>query len=199
MRIQRIAAATAATALTISLVGCSEAQDAADKAKAKASEAAASAADAASQKAKDAASGVADKAKAKASEMAGSTFEDVLAKLSPEQQEKLKGLEAVALGTEGELQEDPDSLTAAEYFAARQAAVESGDLTDLKAVAAKRGLRNAKRYISRGKAPANFVVNVVSSDAGTVNVCVGPKGKNPRTLTITEGKVTLNAKGTHTC
>lgn len=199
MRIQRITAAAAATALTASLVACGAAEDAANQAKAKASEAAASAAEEAKNKAKDTASGAADKAKSKASEMAGSMYEDITAKLSPEQQEKLKGLESVALGNEGELKEDPDALLVAEYFAARQAAVKSGDLSEVEAIAAKQGLRNAKRYIAKGKAPKTFSVNVVSSEAGKLEACVGPKGKKARLLVVADGKVVKNGKGTHTC
>lgn len=196
---RRIVAAAATTALAASLVACGAAEDAANKAKDKASEAAASAASEAAAKAKDAASGAADKAKSKASDMAGSMFEDVKSKLSPEQQKKLESLESVALGNEGELKEDPDALLVAEYFAARQAAVESGDLSEVEAVAAKQGLRNAKRYVAKGKAPKNFSVNVVTSEAGTIEACVGPKGKNARALTIVDGKVVKNRKGTHTC
>lgn len=196
---RRIVAAAATTALAASLVACGAAEDAANKAKDKASEAAASAASEAATKAKDAASGAADKAKSKASDMAGSMFEDVKSKLSPEQQKKLESLESVALGNEGELKEDPDALLVAEYFAARQAAVASGDLSEVEAIAAKQALRNAKRYVAKGKAPKNFSVNVVTSEAGTIEACVGPKGKNARALTIVDGKVVKNRKGTHTC
>lgn len=200
MQTNRIAAAVATLALAGSLAACGDdVKNAADQAKAKASEAAASAAAKGKDAAKSAASKAADSAKAKASDMAGSTFEDIKAKLSPEQQKKLESLDTVGLGEEGELAEDADSITVADYFAARQAAVTSGDLTDLQEVAAARGLRNAKRYIARGHAPKHFTVNVVSSEAGTVSVCAGPKGKNARTLTVKDGKVVLNAKGTHTC
>jgi hypothetical protein len=196
--------AVAALALAGSLAACGDAvNDAANKAKAKASEAAASAAAKGADAAKSAASDAAEKAKAKAGDkagdMAGSMFEDIKAKLSPEQQKKLESLDTVGLGKEGELAQDADSLTVADYFAARQAAVPSGDLSALREVAAARGLRNAKRYIRRGHAPKTFSVDVVSSESGTVDVCVGPQGQNARTLTVKDGKVVLNAPGTHTC
>lgn len=196
---RRIVAVAATTVLAASLVACGAAEDAANQAKDKAPEAAASAASDAADKAKDAASDAADKAKSKASDMAGGMFEDIKSKLSPEQQKKLESLESVALGDKGELKEDPDALLVAEYFAARQAAVESGDTADVEAIAAKQGLRNAKRYIAKGKAPKTFSVNVVTSESGAVEACVGPKGKNARALTIVDGKVVKNRKGTHTC
>lgn len=200
MQSTRIAAALTTLALAGSLAACGDAvNDAAAKAKAKASEAAASTAAKGKEAAKSAASEAAAKASGKAGDLAGSMFEDIKEKLSPEQQKKLESLDTVGLGEEGELAQDADSLTVADYFGARQAAVASGDLTELKQVAAKRGLRNAKRYIRRGHAPKSFSVDVVSSESGTVNVCVGPKGKNARTLTVVDGKVVLNAKGTHTC
>jgi hypothetical protein len=203
MHTTRIAAALTAVALAGSLAACGDSvKDAADKAKAKASDAAAAAASKGTDAAKDAASKAADKAKGKASEMAGSAFEDIKAKLSPEQQKKLEFVDAVGLGTKGELTEDADSLTVADYFGARQeAAANSGeDLTDLQAVSAGRGLRNATRYVTRfaGQTP-KFSLEVVSSESGTVNACVGPKAKRARTLIVKNGKVVANRKGTHTC
>lgn len=202
MGFQRIAAAAVTTALAASLVACGAAEDAANDAKAKASEAAASAANKAEEKASEKANDALDSAKAKGGALAGSAYEDVLGKLSPEQQAKLKGLDAVALGKNGELAEDADSLTAANYYGARQAAVPGSgeDLTDLNAVAAGPALKEATLYIQQnaGSTP-KFAIAVVSSDAGTVNLCVGPEGKNSRTLTVKDGKVVKAAQGTHAC
>lgn len=204
MRIQKLLATSAATAiLATALVSCSEAQDAADKAKAKASEAAAA-------KAAEALESGKAKASEKAGEMieqakqgkAGALVNDVMAKLSPEQQDKLQGVDAVALGAEGELTEDADSLTVAEFFAARQQAAANGgeDLSALEALAGPRVFKRSTRYVTRNSGKdLPFVVSVVSSEAGAVNACVGPQGKRARTLTVTDGKVTKNVAGQHTC
>ncbi|RJS47186.1 hypothetical protein [Nocardioides cavernaquae] len=201
---QRLAAAAAILAVT--LTGCSEAQDAADKAKAKASEAAAAKASEAAAQAKEKASDAAGKLNDKATEMggdkAGALVDDVLGKLSPEQQEKLQGLDAVALGEKGALAEDADSLTVAEFFAARQSAAATGgeDLSALEAVTGPRVFKRASRYVVRNSGKdIPFVVNVVAAEAGSVDVCVGPKGKKSRTLTVTDGKVVKNIAGDHTC
>lgn len=208
MRIQKLLATTATTALlATALVSCSEAQDAADKAKAKASEAAASKAaealESGKAKASEKAGEMMDQAKDKAKDVkAGELLNDVKAKLSPEQQEKLEGADAVALGAEGELAEDPNSLTVAEFFAARQQAAANGgeDLSALEAITGPRVFKRTSRYVTRNSGKdLPFVVSVVSSEAGSVNACVGPKGKRARTLTVTDGKITKNVAGQHTC
>jgi hypothetical protein len=190
---QRLAAA--ATILAVALTGCSEAQDAADKAKAKASEAAAA-------KASEAAGKLKDKATEMGGAKAGALVDDVLGKLSPEQQEKLQGLDAVALGEKGALAEDAESLAVAEFFAARQSAAATGgeDLSALEAVSGPRVFKRASKYVVRNSGKdIPFVVNVVASEAGSVDVCVGPKGKKSRSLTVTDGKVVKNVAGDHTC
>ncbi|TCJ21311.1 hypothetical protein [Nocardioides jejuensis] len=203
MQTKRIAAAVATVALAGSLAACGDAvKNAADQAKSKTSDAAAAAASKGADAAKDAASKAADQAKGKAGELGNSLLQDIKSKLSPEQQKKLEFVDTVGLGKKGELVEDADSLTVADYFGARQeAAANSGeDLSDLQAVAAGRGLRNATRYVTKfaGQTP-KFSIEVVSSDAGTVNACAGPKGKKARTLIVKDGKVVANRKGTHTC
>jgi hypothetical protein len=199
-------AAAAATILAVSVTGCSQAGDAADKAKAKASEAAAAKASEAAAKAKEKASDAAGKLKDKATELggdkAGALANDVLDKLSPDEQQKLQGLDAVALGEKGELTEDADSLTVAEFFAARQSAAATGgeDLSALEAVSGQRVLKRATKYVVRNSGKdIPFVVNVVSSEGGTVDVCVGPKGKKARSITVQDGKVVKNLAGKHTC
>lgn len=202
MRIQRLAAAAAATALAASLVGCAEAKDAADKAKSAASDAASSAASQAKEKATDAASKAADKAKEKAKEKAGSLFEDATSKLSPEAQAKVKSLDSVGLGKKGELAQDDDAVLVAEYFGVRQAttADTGADRSALEAISAGQALKDATVYLSvhAGK-DIKFAVNVVSSDAGTVNACVGPNGDRPRTLTVEDGKVVKTAPAKFAC
>lgn len=206
MRIQRLAAAAAATALAASLVGCSDAKDAADKAKSAASSAASSVGTQAKEKASDAASKAADKVKdhvkEKAREKGRALFEDATAKLSPEAQKKVASLATVGLGAKGQLADDDDSVTVAEFFGARQAmTADTGmDRTALEAVSDGAALRNATVYVSRymnKKIP--FSVDVISSENGTVEACVGAKADRPRTLTVKDGKVVTNVAGDHTC
>lgn len=202
MRIQRLAAAAAATALTATLVGCGEAQDVADTAKSAASEAASSAASQATEKASEAASKATDKVKKKAKKKAAALFEDATAKLSPEDQRRLRSLALVGLGTKGALADDADAVTAAKYFAARQAmAADTGvDRTALEAVAEGSALRDATVYVTEhtGETGA-YSVNILTSAGGTVNACVGPKAKEPRTLTVTDGMVVTDSPGDHDC
>lgn len=198
MRIQRLAAAAAATALAASLVGCAEAKDAADKAKSAASDAASSAASQAKDKASDAASKAADKAK----EKAGSLFEDARTKLPADVQKKLESLDSVGLGKKGELAEDADAVAVAEYFGVRQAttADTGADRSALEAISTGQALKDATVYMSvhAGK-DIKFAVNVVSSDAGSVNACVGPNGDRPRTLTVKDGKVVTTTPAKFAC
>jgi hypothetical protein len=187
--------ASAATILAMTLTGCSQASDAADRAKAKASEAAAA-------KASEAAGKLKEKAGEMAVDKASTLVDDVLAKLSPDEQEKLQGLDAVALGQNGALTEDADSLTVAEFFAARQSAAATGgeDLSALEAVTSPRVFKRSSRYVVRNSGKdLPFVVTVVSSGSGTVEACVGPKGKRARVLTVQDGKVVKNAAGTQAC
>jgi hypothetical protein len=193
---KRLAAAAAATTiLAVTLTGCSQAQDAADKAKEKASEAAAS-------KASEAADKLKDKATEVGGDQAGKLVNDVLDKLSPEEQQKLQGLESVALGKKGELVKDADSLTVAEFFGARQSAAATGgeELSALEAVSSQRVLKVATKYVvSKSGQDIPFIVNVVSSKGGTVEACVGPKGNIARAITVADGKVVKIAPGTQAC
>lgn len=202
MRIQRLAAAAAATALTATLVGCAEAKDVADTTKSAASEAASSAASQATEKASEAASKAADKVKKKAKKKPADGFEDATAKLSAEDQRKLESLALVGLGADGALADDADAVTAARYFAARQAmAADTGvDRSDLEAAAGGSALRDATVYVTEhtGETGA-YSVNVLTSAGGAVDACVGPKAQEPRTLTVTDGKVVTDAPGDHDC
>lgn len=202
MRIQRLAAAAAAAALAATLVGCADANDAADDIRSSAADAASSATSSATPKAKDAASKAADKASEKASKKARELFTDATAKLSAADQRRLESLDRVGLGRQGELADDRDALTVAAYFAARQAmAADTGvDRLALEAASDGEALRDATVYVTEHTGETGpFSVNVLTSANGTVDACVGPKAKEPRTLTLAGGKVVTDAPGDHAC
>jgi hypothetical protein len=128
---------------------------------------------------------------------------DLLKRLSPETKQKLQGaLDAAGvkadLGSSGE----PTATLAEQYFAARQAALSSHDLTALKAISTPTMAAKAQKYVTKQakKAGKPFVITVVGQDASGTQLCVGPKGTRPKVVvTNDKGQVAGIHKGPQTC
>lgn len=193
-----ISAAVGALFLAATVTGCSEAKDAAskaaDEAKAKASEAAASAAAEAGEKASGAAASAMAEATAKAGEILSQLGADTQAKL----QEKI---DAAGITVDsGEFADEPTANVAEQFFAARQAALVDGDASIATQLATPAYQKKVQRYVAKRQGKAKpFTITVVNAQGETVDLCVGPKGTKPKTVTLEGGLVAKVTKGAHTC
>ena len=132
---------------------------------------------------------------------------EILGKLGTKAQQELeaKAAEAgVAIDTSAagaEAADDPSAKIAADWFAARQVALTDGDLSVVKTISTPKVAQQAQRWVKRNKrlAGKKFQFDVVGVEAGSVDLCIGPKGKRPRTLVLKDGLVAANTKGDHTC
>ena len=201
-----ISAAVGAVFVAGAATGCSS-DDVKNAANSKLNEAKASAGAKASE--------IAASATAKAGEVAGSAGADAVARatqkaadllqqLSPATQKKLD--EAVAApGVQADLgsfEGEPTATVAEEFLAARQAALATGDLSAVDAIATPQMAKRAQRFVRKNKKRAGkpFQIRIVGvTDDGT-QVCIGPKGQRARVVvTDVAGKVARITKGTHTC
>ena len=213
-----ISAAVGALFVTAAVTGCSS-EDVKNAAKSKADEVKASAAAKASDLAKDKAGDLAngqlgDLAKKKAGELIG--------KLSPEDQQKLQDAlktAGVTIDTSGDAgaasgdasdgasagsaaAADPTATMATDFFAARQAALKDGDVSLLRELTGPKKFKQVARWVKNhpGQAGKPFTIKVVSVKANTADVCVGPKGKLPKTVALNKnGKVMAVRPGKHIC
>lgn len=224
MKLKRIGAtAASATLLAVALVGCSEAEKAADEAGNKAKEAASGAADKAGDAAKKAgedakkkAGDAADKAKKKAKEKAGAGDKKSADKAGDKAGgksadnaggKKNAGNKGGAAGDAkatieyGKFANDKSAKAAGAFYTARTEAVNNdGDTAKLADVSGGDALKAAEAFVKKnaGKS-ANITVKVVGVKGSDVQICAGPKAENPRMVTVEGGKVTANTKGDQTC
>jgi len=192
--VRLISAAVGALFVTAAVTGCSS-DDIKDAAKKKADDVKASAAAKAG-----------DLAKEKGGELLDKKAGAILDKLSPETKEKLQSaLNAAGVDVDvadPKLKDEPAVTLAEQYLAARQAALKSNDLSAVKEISTPKMVKKAKRYVKKNakRADKPFQIKVVSvSDQGT-DVCVGAKGKRPKTVVINDaGLVAGIKKGAHSC
>lgn len=194
-----ISAAVGALFAAGSLAGCSS-SDVKSAAASKANDLKAAAASQAASAAQSAAAGLSDETKQKGMQAA----KDLLAKLDPATQQKLRaGLDATGVDADlGTFTNDPAATLGEEFLGARQAALGTGDLSDLKAIATPKMVKRSKRYVKRNsrRAGTPYVIKVVGQDGTGTQVCVGPKGKRAKTVVVNaQGRVAALRKGTHTC
>jgi hypothetical protein len=194
-----ISATVGAVFVAGSLAACGS-SDITDAAKSKANDLKASATAMAASAAASAAADISGKSPEELKQQAT----DLLNKLSPETKQKLQGaVDASDVKADlGSYSDEPTATLTEEYFAARQAALTSHDLSALKAIATPKMAAKAKKYVKKHSKRAGkpFVITVVGQDASGTQVCVGPKGKRAKVIvTNAKGKVSAIRKGTHTC
>ncbi|MEX0426169.1 hypothetical protein AB3X52_00960 [Nocardioides sp. DS6] len=206
-----ISAAVGALFVTAAVTGCSS-EDVKSAAKSKADQVKASAAAKAGDLAKDKAGDLAD---GKLGDLAKQKAGELVKKLSPEDQQKLEsalksagitidtGDGAKSDGATGDdAAADPTATMAADFFAARQAALKDGDVSLLKQLTGPKKFTQVSRWVKKhaGQADKPFKVTVVGSQGNKADVCVGTKGKTARTVVLNKnGKVMAVRPGTHTC
>lgn len=200
MRHTRLISATAGALLLAGSLAACGSSDITDAAKSKANQLKASATAQAGAAAASAAANLSGKSPDELKKQAG----DLLAKLSPENKQKLQGaLDATGIKADlGSFSDEPTATVAEEYFAARQAALSSHDLSAVKAIASPKMTAKAKKYVKKRAKQAGkpFVITVVNQDADGTQVCVGPRGKRPMVVvTNKKGRVAGLHKGTQTC
>lgn len=200
MRSMRLISAAAGTALlAAALVGCSEAKDAVDDAKDKASEAGQSAMDDAKDKASDAGQSMLDDATGGADGDGKSG--DGGSGDTGAAEDAAGGADGAVTVDYGKFADDPAAKTAGQFFTVRQAAAaDGGDTSHLAEVATGKHLKVVTRYVKNHAGKTGpFSVTVVGVQGDSVDVCVGPRATNARTLTLEDGKVADNAAGDHDC
>lgn len=145
-------------------------------------------------------------AKAKAGELLDKKAGGVLDKLSPESKQKLQSaLDAAGVKVDvadPKEAKEPAAKLAEEYLATRQAALKTKDTSALKDIATPKMVKRANRYVKRQSKRAGkpFQIKVVNVEAQGTDVCVGTKGKRPKTVVINQkGLVSAIKKGTHSC
>ena len=205
-----ISAAVGALFVTASVTGCSS-SDVKNAAKSKANELKASATAKAGELAKSKAGELSN---GQLGDIAKQKAGDLVKKLSPENQKKLdSALKAAGLslpseganaakGGASKAASNPAAQVAADFFAARQAALKSGDVSLLKQLTGPKKFKQVRRYVKnhQGQAPKKFQVKVVSVKGNKSNVCVGPKAKAPKTVALNkQGKVMAIRPGTFSC
>lgn len=203
----KLTAAAAATLIGLTLAGCSEAEDAADKAKDKVSEKGGEAIDGATSKAGEAGQHALDEATgSEASGSDGGTggAEGSSLLVAGENGDfTVETADGTVTFSLGEFAEDEDALAVAEFLGARESAAADGgeDLSGVEGTSSGAALERATAYIAEyAGQPTDFAATVVAVESGSVDICGGRDGATePRTLTVEGGIVTEGTAGDHTC
>lgn len=190
-----ISAVAAAALLSLALVGCSEAEDLADKGK-----------DAGEDLASDAASqgeDMLDDATGEDSDGADGTESE-----SSEGADGADGEETGDTGSSpvivdfGEFEGDPAATAVVNFFTVRQEGIANdGDTSQLDTVAAEGHLPKVTKYVEGHAGEAGpFAVTIVGVENGEVQACIGSDAATkPRTLTLEGDLVADNAGGDFAC
>lgn len=213
MRTMKRASMAAATAvMTLALVGCSEAEKAADDARNKAEDAAASAAEDASAKAEEMASeataaddsgadGTGTDGTGTDGASDGATNGSGAGGSATDGATDGSGTGGSVAGVSvdlGDFQDDPNARAAGEFYTVREA-VRSGGEGDLATVTAANHLPRVERFVANNPSDGTWQVVVVDVQGATVKACVGPQATKPRILTLEDGKVSANIVGDFSC
>lgn len=199
-KMRLISAAAGSAFLVAALVGCSEAEDAANDAKDSAKEAGESAMSDAEGKASDALDDATGGDDAAASDAAGEDGGAGESNGSGEGAGGGAGGEGDVTVDLGDFNDDPSAGAVAEFFTARSEAAAAGDISIVEPLVSASHLPNVENWVGAHEGGAGaYTVTIVGVEGETVDACVGADGTTARSLSVADGKVEANRKGQHTC